>query len=345
MKTSHSLAIGAAVLSLVLGWVVWQRSVSNTEHSASASVAAKTAKTTADHSKETGPPLAARLLKGELPKLTAAQLNAFVEKNHHSAASLLAAWSLGGDKAWLEEAVSRYPDNPQVAFAKLASLSQDENSDERKEWIGRLQKDAPQNAIGWCYAALDAFKDGRTTDAMDALMDASLRSSLNCYRDMTAQACTEAYRDAGYDSLEAEALGRFNTPIPEVSMFMTLAKELTQANSGDSEALASLLPLADMVREENGSPALIQQLVSVAMEKMALKQMNALDEVPGSDVLVADRLSELDSETALVRDTSQQAAPLLTTMTDSEFKQYLRRSQVQGELKAMQWLIARKQAH
>src|SRR5262249_17229610 len=49
-------------------------------------------------------------------KLTAAQIEPYLNANRRNAASLLAAYRTMDDPALLEEAKQKYPDNPQVGF-------------------------------------------------------------------------------------------------------------------------------------------------------------------------------------------------------------------------------------
>src|SRR5437870_13409509 len=57
--------------------------------------------------------LIARLLKGEeLPKLNPEQVRSYLEKNHRSVESLLAAFHATDDLTFLQAAMERYPADP-----------------------------------------------------------------------------------------------------------------------------------------------------------------------------------------------------------------------------------------
>lgn len=344
MNQRIALAAGAVALGLVAAWPVWRHEAPAPRESrpAIAAVHPGNAHAAAHPQPSSHPALFSRLLNGELPKMESGQIRAFVERKGHSAASLLAAWHLGNDNTWLDEAASRYPDDPRVALAKLTTL--DGKPEEANEWIERLQRNAPENAMGWCYAALQAAKENRQEDAKEALADAAARRSLDSYGKESAYEMADAWRGAGYNSLDAETLGRVMVPLPECTLVMNLVRTVLANGPPDPDLIDDLMNLGTMVRGQGGNTPLVSQLVGSAAERKVLEQMNTLELVPGSDLPVVERLAQLDAEKALVRETVQQATPLIPTLNESEFKQYLRRSSVEGELKALQWVIHLKKA-
>src|SRR6266496_6730859 len=61
--------------------------------------------------------LIARMLKGEeLPKLSSEQVQSYLEKNHRSVGSLLAAFHATDDRTFLQEAMEKYPGDPQLNY-------------------------------------------------------------------------------------------------------------------------------------------------------------------------------------------------------------------------------------
>ena len=283
-----------------------------------------------------------RLLDGgEAPRPTPEQLRAFVEKQKHGAASLLAAWQLGGDAAWLEEAARRHPDDPRVALAKLGAMK--EINAEAAEWIQRLKQADPGNATGWCYEALSAFNGGSLEAARAALAEAAQRGRFDAYPKEAATGLAEAYRSAGVDGLTAEMLGLYGVTLPQAQLAMNVQKEAISQLAGnlDDSLVQDLLMLAKSVRGEGGDGFLVTKLVGSAMERKLLAELNTLDLVPGTRKFVLERLGELDAERSLVRDLVQKTGPLMAALDESELKQYFRRTATEGELKAMQWLLAR----
>ena len=72
----------------------------------------------------------ARLLNndGKPPKLSRAQVEAYVAENRRSAESLLAAFRLTHDRALLQEAAEKYPNDPRVHYAGWFSAYRSESS-------------------------------------------------------------------------------------------------------------------------------------------------------------------------------------------------------------------------
>jgi hypothetical protein len=278
---------------------------------------------------------------GEPPKLSAEQLRAFVETQKHSAASLLAAWHLGADTAWLDEAAKLHPDDPRVALAKLSTL--DATSGDANEWIQRLKQADPENAMGWCYEALSAFKGGSPDEARAALAEAAQRGRFDVYTKESAAELTKAYRSAGVDGLEAEMLGLFGVSIPQAQLAMNVQREAISQLGGnlDDELVQDMLKLSKAVRGDEDPGFLITQLVGSSMERKLLAELNTLDLIPGTRTFVLERLGDLDSEKNLVRSLVQKTVPLMPALSESELRQYFKRTTVEGELKAMQWLLAR----
>ena len=78
--------------------------------------------------------LIVRMQRGEkAPALTAQQAEAYLNENHRSAASLLAAFRATGDKTLLEEATQKFPGDPQVAFT--AAYASDAPAEEQRRWL------------------------------------------------------------------------------------------------------------------------------------------------------------------------------------------------------------------
>ncbi|MEY4483884.1 MAG: hypothetical protein RL693_1336 [Verrucomicrobiota bacterium] len=276
---------------------------------------------------------------GPPPPLSAEQLTAYVEAQKHSAASLLAAWSICHDNAWLDEAAQRYPDDPRVALAKLGTMS--DLAGDAKEWIDRLKKNDPKNGLACCYDAMSMLKEGAPEEARFALAEAARLGRFDAYTGKSSAGIAGAYESAGYDELSASMMGMSLTPLPQAQLVMNLQKELLkQFSVGPDDALVQdMLHLSKNVAGQSDPGALIMNLVGSSMERKVLNELNALDLVPGTKKMVVERMEELDQEKNLVRDLIQKVPPLMATMSDTQLKQYLRRSKVEGELKAMQWLV------
>lgn len=277
--------------------------------------------------------------EGAPPPLSAEQLSAFVEAQKHSATSLLAAWSIGHDNAWLDEAAQRYPDDPRVALTKLGTMN--DLPGDARAWIDRLKKNDPKNGLAWCYDAMSLLKEGAPEEARFALAEAVRLGRFDAHAGKSSAGIAAAYKSAGYDELSAGMMGMAMTPLPHAQLVMNLQKEwLKQLPAGPDDALVQdMLQLSRNVGGQSDNGALIMKLVATAMERKVLAELDVLDLVPGTKKLVVERMEELDQEKNLVRDLIQKVPPLMATMSDTQLKQYLRRYTVEGEWKAMQWLV------
>jgi hypothetical protein len=103
--------------------------------------------------------LIARLLKGEeLPKLSPEQVQSYLEKNHRSVESLLAAFHATDDPAYLREAMERYPADPRLDYV---AWRRSQSPEERRQWLDAFKQSAPDNALANYLSARDYFKSGQ----------------------------------------------------------------------------------------------------------------------------------------------------------------------------------------
>src|SRR5262249_43944950 len=89
--------------------------------------------------------LYAQLMAKNPPKLSAQQVAPYLDANRRNAASLLAAFRTTGDSNLLEEAMQKFPNDPQVAFE--AVIKKEASSAERRQWLDAFKQSAPDNAL------------------------------------------------------------------------------------------------------------------------------------------------------------------------------------------------------
>jgi hypothetical protein len=288
-----------------------------------------------------------RMLNGDIAKLTAEQIEHYVESRGRDALSLIVASFLSGswDK-WLEEAAEWFPDDPRVAAAMLLKRG---NSPEASEWIARLKEHDPGNSLGYLLAAKSEL-DGKDLNAALKELSALESTRLKDHRETWQSGITDAYRSAGCKGMEAEWLGMWQVPVATGEMGRLsagIAEAMVAAQERGDRATAEALgrsgmKAAALVSGRGDRDLLINQLISVSMERKLLNQLHAFDFIPGEERLVVDRLSEMDKRIARIKSVIQSHTELLPTMTESELRQFTRRVQVEGELKAMEWLVAQR---
>jgi hypothetical protein len=290
-----------------------------------------------------------RMLSGDIAKLTPEQIEHYVESRGRDALSLIVASMLGeSGETWLDEAAKRFPDDPRVAAAMLIKRG---GSPESGEWIARLKEHDPGNSLGYLLAAKSAL-DGRDLDGAMKELSALESTRMNDFRETWQSGITEAYRSAGYRGMEAEWLGMWQVPVATGEMGRLsagIAEAMVAAQErGDRATAESLgrsgMKAAELVGGRGDRDLLINQLISVSMERKLLNQLHVFDFVPGDQRIVVERLGEMDKRISRIKSVIQSHTELLPTMTESELSQFTRRVQVEGELKAMEWLVTQRQA-
>ncbi len=297
---------------------------------------------------EQGSDFLKRMLNGEIAKLTPDQIEHYVESRGRDALSLVVASMLGdgGDK-WLDEAAKRFPDDPRVAATMLIKRG---GRPEAGEWIARLKEHDPGNSLGYLLAAKSAL-DGRDIDGAMKELSALESTRMNDFRETWQSGITDAYHSAGYKGMEAEWLGMAQTPVMSgevMKLSAGIAEAMVDAKErGDRTKAESLgrsgTKAAELVGGRGDRDLLINQLISVSMERKLLNQLHVFDFVPGDQRIVVERLGEMDKRIARIKSVIQSHTELLPTLTESELRQYTRRVQVEGELKAMEWLMTKRE--
>ncbi len=281
-------------------------------------------------------------------RLTAAQLESYLEANQRSAASLLAGFRTSGDVALLAEAMQKFPDDPQVAFE--AAFRRGVTAEERRLWLDRFKQSAGKNALPFYLSASEHFKAGQIDQAVEDMITASERSQFQDYSSDRMQADDEAYRAAGYSVTEARIVANSQLLLPQLIQVRDLGQRMIQLadsyrQAGDETSrLATLDMVAELGRRySSGAPgdSLISQLVGMHVERSALNAMDPNIPYGEDGQTVQSRIDELVRERAAVKELSDQAGPILPAMSEQDWTTYLSRSTLFGEQAALRWLIAK----
>jgi DNA-directed RNA polymerase sigma subunit (sigma70/sigma32) len=115
----------------------------------------------------------------QAPKLTAGQVESYLKENQRSAASLLAAYRTTDDQTLLDEAMRKFPNDPQVAFE--AAFKKDASPEEQRQWLHALKQSAPLNALADYLSAAHYFKAGQPDQAVQDLIAASGKPQFQDY--------------------------------------------------------------------------------------------------------------------------------------------------------------------
>jgi RNA polymerase sigma factor (sigma-70 family) len=281
-------------------------------------------------------------------KLTAVQAEAYLKEHRRSAATLLAAFRTSGDPALLQEAMQKYPNDPQVSFE--AASRPDAPTDERRQWLDRLKQSAPENALANYLSAADHFKAGQPDLAVQDLLAAAGKPQFQEYNLDRIQTDEEAYRAAGYPEAEAKLLASSQLVMgQQVAVsglgrsMLDLAKSYQQA--GDEASRQAALQMAVDLGQRYGDDApgqmLVAKLLGISIERKALGAMDSNAAYAATGQTVQDQLTQLAQQRAALAALNQQTDPIMQTMSDSDWVSFNDRLKNFGEEAAMRWVVGK----
>ena len=276
-------------------------------------------------------------------RLSAAQIEAYLQRNHRNAESLLAAFQVSLDAAYLREAATNFPGYPAVQFAVIANHV---FPDDQRKWIDAFKSSSPDNGLAWYFSALNYFSGNQPDQAAQELAQATRRQLFSDYGSQTVQAVEEMYDSAGWPDLAAMAVapGTTEGASPYVNMLKQLAndtlqcqqQDLTQGNTDGANTMAAVSMTLGQELRQASSP--IAELVGIGIEKKLLSQ---LDPAANYDFLgqsVASLLSDLDQQKNSIKTVMQNRDQVRPTLGEADLTGYWEREKMYGEIYAMQWL-------
>jgi hypothetical protein len=280
----------------------------------------------------------ARLMKNPETslKLTAAQLSTYLAQNRRNAESLLAAFCLTGDLAFLREAAQKFPTNAAVQ-TELALRSTDET--ERRQAIDSMRRADPANALGDYLSALDHLRQGRSEQAFNDLIAAVGKAQFDDYSLNAMQSAEEAYLAGGFSPVEAKAATMMGLTRQQLQPMRELAQQLEELHrgylaAGDAASAESIRQMGHALGQQmQGTAAyLIDELSGISIEKKFLNP--ATDSARQQEL--AQRIDSIKRSVGGV-----ESNQLLQGMDTQEAIAYFDRLKLYGESAAMQWLRER----
>ena len=286
-------------------------------------------------------------LKNKDTKLSLAQLDAYLKSSGRNAASLLAAYRTTKDPALLAEAMQNFPNDPQVAFE--AALSKDLPADQRRQWLDTLEKSDSDNALGNYLSALNYFQAGQSDQAIKE-MQAAASKTFEDYTSQRYQDDTEAYIAAGYSVADAKAAAGLQLLLPQLQQVKDLGLDMvnlakTYQQQGDTVSAQAALQMAVNLGDRYSNPApgepVISQLVGIALERIALGNMDPAAQYGSSGQTVQDYRNQLQQQQTQLYQWSDQVESLLPQMSEQDWIIYRDRWLTFGEQNAEQWVISK----
>jgi RNA polymerase sigma factor (sigma-70 family) len=289
-----------------------------------------------------------RRLVDNPPKVTAAQLEGYLQAHGRNAASLLAAFRITHDLALLAEAMQKFPNDSHVDFE--AAMKTDSTPEERRQWLDAFEKSAPENALANYLSALDYFKCGQSDLAVQEMSTASGKQGFQDYSLDRVMDDDEAYLGAGYSIPEAKILATTQLMLPQLAQVKQLGLDLVDLSqsyqqAGDADSAQTALQMANALGQRYATAAPgeseVSQLVGIAVEKFALAAMDPNSPYGDDGQTVQDQLNQLTQQRQMFRDLNQQAEPLMDNMSDQDYVTYKDRWMAFGEEAALQWVIGK----
>lgn len=282
-------------------------------------------------------------------KLSIEQVESYLKANRRNAASLLAAYRTTGNPALLEEAMEKYPNDPQVAFE--AVFAKDLSPEQQRQRLNAFEQSAPDNALANYLSAGEYAKAGQTDQAVQEFIAADGKAQFQDYTLDRVQGDEEAYLAAGYSVAEAKSLAMAQVMLPFLKPLRDEARDylIPLANSyrqsGDEQSAQAALQMGLNLgqRYGNGSPGefLINQLVGLAIENMALSAMDPNKPYGDNGQTVQDQLNQIAQHRAALRELGQQWEPLMQKMSDQDWINYRDRQLIFGGEAAMRWVVSK----
>jgi hypothetical protein len=267
--------------------------------------------------------------------LAAEQIQAFVDGQNRSVDSLLSAFRLGGDQAFLKEAMERFPDHPQVL---MTSLSQEQNAEQRLAILENLKRVDPNNALGNCMAARSLLELGRKQEALEELQ-ISIGKPVNDFTVASAQNDEEAYLASGLSPAQAKLMALYGGSKSLLFQFRSLADGMRELRgdyqaAGDEQSVETLRGIqVGLARQLQEGGSLVDILVGMVVEKEALKDA-------GSEEATA-RLEEINQERQLLTGRMTQVTELMKdpAVPEGDWLIYFDRMKLFGEAAANDWML------
>lgn len=280
-------------------------------------------------------------------KLTAEQVEAYLQASGRKASSLLAAYRTSGDPALLKEAMEKYPNDPLVAFE--AVYSKNASPEEQRQWLNAFEQSAPGNALANYLSAFNYFNSGQIELGIQELTAASGKQ-LDDYTLNRIQADEEAYLSAGYSAAEAERISDSSLMMSQLSQIKKLGVDLvdlantynTAGNSASAQsAFQMAINLGQRFADPSTDPMLISQMVGMAIEKIALTSMDPNSPYGNNGQTVQGQLNQITQINTAINELVQQGTPLLPTLSDQDMVNYENLRRASGEIAALQWVVSK----
>lgn len=291
-----------------------------------------------------GTNLYARFRNGDVMRVSREELEVYLAKHQRGVGALLGALRASGDDALLKEAKERFPNDPRVQFAAAYKT---DSAEERQQWLEKFKQSDPDNSLANYLLAGEHLQAGRIEQALQELTAAGGKAGFDNHLREFVQDAEEAYHAAGYSEAEAKGTACWTALLPELTKLkqvsldlVDLAKRYDQAGDvASAQAVREMGMSLGGRLDQSGQPTLIQELVGHAIERIVLNSMNPNAPYGTSGQTVKELSDSIGQRRKSLRALTEQAEPLLQTMSDSEPAHFYDRLKLYGEVSAMRWVV------
>lgn len=287
-----------------------------------------------------------RLSDGEFPRVSLEQLEGYLTQNRRSVDALLGALRASGDDSLLAEAKERFPNDPRVQFAVAYKT---DSSEERQQWLQKFKQSDPQNALADYLLAAEHFKSGQPDQALQEITAAATKPVMENYLLDFMQNAEEAYAGAGLSTDTAKATAATSALLPEQAKLKQVGRDLVDLakryqQAGDEASAQAVLEMGiNLGRRIDQSPqtTLIQELVGMAIERLALNAMKPDAPYGGTGQTVQNQIDALTARRTSYKELASKSDPILRNMSDQDLARYFDRVKLFGDAAAMRWVISK----
>lgn len=275
-------------------------------------------------------------------KLSHEQIDAYLLKTKRSPESLLNAFAETGDTNFLAEAVKNHSDNPLVQWTML---NQEISPEERAQWLAKLKVSSPGNALPNYLSALDAFKAGKTDQALVEI-DSASKKKLSSFEQERTQSREEMYLLSGYSPLEAKEKTSQTLLLPNLREMKQLSEQIGElqqkyklaGDDGSNRQLATVGVEIGRKYSDPNTPYLINDLVGRSIENSALRNLDPETYYEFLGKTAGERIQELKDQKQEMHGLAKTFTETYPTLSDAEKMIYSNHRMLYGELNAMRWL-------
>ena len=266
----------------------------------------------------------------------------YLDRHRTNAESLLTAFAVTRDFAYLKSAAAAFPDDPRVQFQVII---QDAFPEQRQEWRDKFRQSMPDNSIVDYLAARDNFKSGNRDQGLADLVNAVAKPDFSDFTRDNLQSLEELYMFSGKSPAEAKGLAFSGVLLPHLLELRRLGKDMAQVQSqyieaGDAASAERMteigMTLGRQLTEGGGCSGVISQMVGFFIQEDLLTQPTPIYSFLGQNP--GERLAEIQTQKDAVRSTVRMFDQWLPNASDADLITYFDRVKTFGEPNAIAWL-------